>query len=80
MLSFLLCTNMLTFSTFRCCCVVLTRQVGLDRIVVFEFHTGYKLICEFYSAGNMILTNDQNIIIGLLRVHDFNEEDKIRVG
>ena len=59
---------------------VCTLQVGLDRIVVLEFHTGYKLICEFYAAGNIILTDAENIIVGLLRVHDFNEDDKIRVG
>lgn len=45
-------------------------QLGTDRIVQFTFGTLDQLFlfCEFYSQGNIILTDSQYKIIALLRI------------
>ncbi|KAI8086191.1 fibronectin-binding protein A N-terminus-domain-containing protein [Halteromyces radiatus] len=49
------------------------RQVGVDRIVDFEFgggenSLGFHIIAEFYASGNIILTDHEYRILTLLRV------------
>ncbi|KAJ1654218.1 hypothetical protein IWQ61_005810 [Dispira simplex] len=61
------------------------RQLGLDRIVDLEFDGGerlptYHVIAEFYTAGNIILTDEDYKIIALLRVVQPNENIRIAVG
>lgn len=41
-------------------------QCGFDRIALLDFGD-YKLYIEFFSAGNMIITNSANLILQLLR-------------
>ncbi|KAI9293032.1 hypothetical protein K502DRAFT_367084, partial [Neoconidiobolus thromboides FSU 785] len=61
------------------------RQVGVDRIVEFEFASAtgantpgtYHLICEFYSSGNVILTDHEYTVISLLRVVKQNKSKEI---
>ncbi|KAJ1913468.1 hypothetical protein IWQ60_009196 [Tieghemiomyces parasiticus] len=60
-------------------------QLGLDRIVDFEFAGGdyvptYHLITEFYAAGNVILTDGDYRILSLLRVVQPSEDIRIAVG
>ncbi|KAI8988444.1 fibronectin-binding protein A N-terminus-domain-containing protein [Mycotypha africana] len=61
------------------------RQLGVDRIVDFEFAggemgIGYHIICEFYASGNIILTDHEYRILALLRAVQPSEELKIAVG
>ena len=45
------------------------KQIGDDRIVVFEFSDGmYYLVLEFFSAGNIILLDTNRQIVSLFRV------------
>lgn len=49
------------------------RQLGVDRVVDFEFggsekSVGYHIIAEFYSSGNIIFTDEEYKILALLRV------------
>ncbi|KAJ8661496.1 hypothetical protein O0I10_002762 [Lichtheimia ornata] len=49
------------------------RQLGVDRVVDFEFagsekSIGYHIIAEFYSSGNIIFTDEEYKILALLRV------------
>ncbi|KAI8147504.1 fibronectin-binding protein A N-terminus-domain-containing protein [Fennellomyces sp. T-0311] len=60
------------------------RQLGVDRIVDFEFAAGdksfgYHIICEFYASGNIIFTDANYTIIALLRVVN-TEDTKMAVG
>lgn len=57
-------------------------QVGTDRILEFEFSDGlYKLYLEFFAAGNIILTDKENIILTLLRIVPPGEgQEEQRVG
>ncbi|KAI9257286.1 hypothetical protein BDA99DRAFT_441428 [Phascolomyces articulosus] len=60
------------------------RQLGVDRIVDFEFaggdkSFGYHIIVEFYAAGNVIFTDDKYNILALLRVVN-TEDTKMAVG
>ncbi|KAI7904244.1 uncharacterized protein BX663DRAFT_431769 [Cokeromyces recurvatus] len=60
------------------------RQLGIDRIVDFEFAggemgIGYHLICEFYSSGNIILTDHNYRILALLRTVQPSETLKMAV-
>ncbi|KAI9492473.1 fibronectin-binding protein A N-terminus-domain-containing protein [Zychaea mexicana] len=60
------------------------RQLGVDRIVDFEFaggekSFGYHIIAEFYASGNIIFTDDKYKIIALLRVVN-TEDTKMAVG
>jgi predicted ribosome quality control (RQC) complex YloA/Tae2 family protein len=59
------------------------RQLGIDRIVDFEFGAGdiaHHVIVEFYSGGNIILTDATYTILALLRVAEPKESIKIAVG
>ncbi|KAI9260165.1 fibronectin-binding protein A N-terminus-domain-containing protein [Sporodiniella umbellata] len=61
------------------------RQLGVDRIVDFEFaggekSIGYHIICEFYASGNVILTDHEYRILALLRAVQPTETLKIAVG
>ncbi|KAI8394072.1 fibronectin-binding protein A N-terminus-domain-containing protein [Radiomyces spectabilis] len=61
------------------------RQLGVDRIVDFEFAggektMGYHVIAEFYASGNIILTDQDYRILALLRVVQGNENIKMAVG
>ncbi|KAI7860665.1 hypothetical protein BDC45DRAFT_429820 [Circinella umbellata] len=60
------------------------RQLGVDRIVDFEFaggekSLGFHIIVEFYAAGNVIFTDDKYHIMALLRVVN-TEDTKMAVG
>lgn len=56
--------------------------MGTDRILHFEFGDGqFHLLLEFFAAGNIILTDNEFKIIGLLRnVPAGSGQDEIRVG
>ncbi|CAG8537743.1 10624_t:CDS:10 [Paraglomus brasilianum] len=61
------------------------RQLGIDRIIDFEFGsfgegTTYHLITEFYAAGNIILTDGSYTILALLRVVQPKENQRMAVG
>ncbi|ODV94011.1 hypothetical protein PACTADRAFT_35750 [Pachysolen tannophilus NRRL Y-2460] len=58
------------------------KQVGDDRIVVLEFGDGiYYLVLEFFSAGNIILLDQDNKILSLQRLVDEKENNiKYAVG
>ncbi|KAI9333487.1 fibronectin-binding protein A N-terminus-domain-containing protein, partial [Pilaira anomala] len=61
------------------------RQLGIDRIVDFEFAggemgIGYHVICEFYSSGNIILTDHEYRIMALLRPVQATETLNMAVG
>ncbi|KAI8380498.1 fibronectin-binding protein A N-terminus-domain-containing protein [Choanephora cucurbitarum] len=61
------------------------RQLGVDRIVDFEFaggenSIGYHIICEFYASGNIILTDHNYRIMALLRAVQPSETLKMAVG
>ncbi|KAI9483824.1 MAG: fibronectin-binding protein A N-terminus-domain-containing protein [Benjaminiella poitrasii] len=61
------------------------RQLGIDRIVDFEFAggemgIGYHIICEFYASGNIILTDHNYRILALLRTVQPSETLKMAVG
>ncbi|KAL0075765.1 fibronectin-binding protein A N-terminus-domain-containing protein [Phycomyces blakesleeanus] len=67
--------------TRRCTSV---RQLGVDRIVDFEFgggdnSMGYHIIAEFYASGNIILTDQDYRILALLRIVQ-STESKMAVG
>ncbi|KAG9726942.1 hypothetical protein KCU96_g20002, partial [Aureobasidium melanogenum] len=43
-------------------------QIGTDRIIDIQFSDGqYHLFLEFYAGGNIVLTDNELNIIGLLR-------------
>ncbi|KAJ2235815.1 hypothetical protein H4R99_001645 [Coemansia sp. RSA 1722] len=58
------------------------RQVGMDRVVDFEFAVAagpqaegsYHIICEFYASGNIILTDHEYRILALVRVVHLEDE------
>ncbi|KAK9767340.1 hypothetical protein K7432_002958 [Basidiobolus ranarum] len=63
------------------------RQLGVDRIIDFEFASfsedgvgGYHIIAEFYASGNIILTDHTYKILTLLRVVQSNENVRMVVG
>ncbi|CAG8621775.1 5842_t:CDS:10, partial [Ambispora leptoticha] len=61
------------------------RQLGVDRIIDFEFAgvgegTTYHIIAEFYASGNIIFTDHEYTILSLLRVVQSKENEKIAVG
>ena len=50
-------------------------QLGNDRVVDFGFGQGeacYHIILEMYAKGNMVLTDYQYNILGLLRSHTYD--------
>ncbi len=51
-----------------------TQLGNLDRVVDFKFGSGsyaHHLILELYAQGNLILTDGEYRILGLLRVHEY---------
>ncbi|XP_034241273.1 nuclear export mediator factor NEMF homolog [Thrips palmi] len=53
------------------------RQMGMDRIVDFQFGTGeaaYHIILELYDRGNIILTDYEMTTLNILRPHTEGEE------
>ncbi|KAK9068341.1 hypothetical protein SSX86_012452 [Deinandra increscens subsp. villosa] len=53
------------------------RQLGYDRIVLFQFGVGanaYYIILELYAQGNIILTDSEFMVLTLLRSH--RDDDK----
>ncbi|CAG8694233.1 12579_t:CDS:10, partial [Cetraspora pellucida] len=61
------------------------RQLGVDRIIDFEFAgigegITYHIIAEFYASGNIIFTDHEYTILSLLRVVQPKENEKISVG
>lgn len=55
------------------------KQLGTDRIVDLCFgedEASYHLILEFYSSGNIILTDNEYKILSLLRTVSVDEKDK----
>ncbi|GBB97847.1 hypothetical protein RclHR1_03090005 [Rhizophagus clarus] len=61
------------------------RQLGVDRVVDFEFegygeNNTYHIIAEFYASGNIIFTDQDYTILTLLRVVQPKENEKIAVG
>jgi predicted ribosome quality control (RQC) complex YloA/Tae2 family protein len=57
-------------------------QPNNDKIIVFGFgftETTHYLIMEFFSSGNMILTDNEYNIITLIRIHDYDDNNKVRV-
>jgi predicted ribosome quality control (RQC) complex YloA/Tae2 family protein len=57
-------------------------QIGTDRILEFQFSDGlYRLYLEFYAGGNIVLTDGDLKVLGLLRNVDEGEEhERLRVG
>ena len=57
-------------------------QIGTDRIIEFQFSDGqYRLFLEFYAGGNIVLTDNELVIIALLRiVSQGPEQEELRVG
>lgn len=57
-------------------------QIGTDRILELQFSDGlYRLYLEFYAGGNIVLTDADLNVLGLLRNVDEGEEhERLRVG
>jgi predicted ribosome quality control (RQC) complex YloA/Tae2 family protein len=57
-------------------------QIGTDRIIDIQFSDGqYHLFLEFYAGGNIVLTDNELNIIGLLRnVDEGAEHERYRLG
>lgn len=57
-------------------------QVGTDRIIEIQFSEGqYRLFLEFYAGGNIVLTDGDLTILGLLRnVSEGEEHEQYRLG
>lgn len=60
----------------------LLKQVGNDRVIVFQFSDGlYYLVFEFFSAGNVLLLDHERKILALLRtVDDLGDNEKYAVN
>jgi len=59
--------------------VVSITQLGSDRVVDFNFGS-HHLCFEFYSKGNVLLTDENYQIVAVLRQHKFETEDLMTVG
>ena len=57
-------------------------QIGTDRVIELQFSDGqYRLFLEFYAGGNIVLTDAELTIIGLLRtVNEGAEHEQYRLG
>ena len=58
-------------------------QLGIDRVVDFAFTSGeetYHIIIEFYAQGNLLFTDQNYLIMALLRSHTFEEDVKYAKG
>ncbi|KAH9841262.1 DUF814 domain protein [Teratosphaeria destructans] len=58
------------------------QQIGTDRIIELQFSDGqYRLFLEFYAGGNIVLTDADLTILGLLRnVSEGAENEQYRLG
>ena len=58
------------------------QQVGTDRVIEIQFSDGaYRLFLEFYAGGNIVLTDGDLTILGLLRnVSEGAEHEQYRSG
>ena len=59
------------------------KQIEFDRILILTFGIGEfqnHLIIELFAGGNIVLTDNEYKILTLIRWHDYNEENKVRVG
>ena len=58
------------------------QQIGTDRVVELQFSDGaYRLFLEFYAGGNIVLTDAELNILGLLRsVNEGAEHEQYRAG
>jgi len=59
------------------------QQVGLDRVVDIRFGSGESachVFLEFYSNGNLVLTDSNYIVLALLRSHQFEADVALKVG
>ena len=60
--------------------VLSVRQHGLERLVIFDIGKGpstYRLICELYDDGNVVLADENFTIIKPLIPHRFRERDVV---
>ena len=57
-------------------------QIGTDRVVEIAFSDGqYRLFLEFFAAGNIILTDKDYTVLGLLRqVAEGDEDVDVKLG
>lgn len=57
-------------------------QIGTDRVIELQFSDGqYRLFLEFYAGGNIVLTDAELTILGLLRTVDEGaEHEQYRLG
>jgi predicted ribosome quality control (RQC) complex YloA/Tae2 family protein len=62
--------------------VTAVSQVGTDRIIEITFSDGqYRLFLEFYAGGNIVLTDGERTVLGLLRnVNEGAEHEQYRLG
>ncbi|XP_018913682.2 ribosome quality control complex subunit NEMF homolog [Bemisia tabaci] len=57
-------------------------QLGVDRIVSFQFGTGeaaYYVILELYDRGNILLADKDHVILNILRYHVHGEDARFAV-
>ncbi|MCJ1463632.1 hypothetical protein MMC07_002240 [Pseudocyphellaria aurata] len=57
-------------------------QLGTDRIIELQFSDGqYHLFLEFYAGGNIVLTDKDLVVLGLLRIVGAGaDQEELRVG
>ncbi|KAK1059839.1 hypothetical protein LTR74_012356 [Friedmanniomyces endolithicus] len=62
--------------------VTKVQQVGTDRVIEIQFSDGlYRLFLEFYAGGNVVLTDADLTILGLLRtVSEGAEHEQYKLG
>ncbi|KAK4556055.1 hypothetical protein LTR86_006751 [Recurvomyces mirabilis] len=62
--------------------VTKVQQIGTDRVLELQFSDGqYRLFLEFYAGGNVVLTDADLTILGLLRtVNEGEEHEQYRLG
>lgn len=62
--------------------VTKVEQIGTDRVIELQFSDGaYRLYLEFYAGGNIVLTDNELTILGLLRtVSEGAEHEKYHQG
>ncbi|KAK5135741.1 hypothetical protein LTR08_004727 [Meristemomyces frigidus] len=62
--------------------VTKVQQIGTDRVLEIQFSDGqYRLFLEFYAGGNIVLTDADLTILGLLRnVSEGEEHEQYRLG
>lgn len=59
------------------------KQIGVERVIQMTFGSGpveTHLFLEFYSKGNMVLTDKELVAITVSRSYSFNENARVAVG